>query len=409
MARSRTTVSIPQHGSERRSAGFLALYALAHAGGVLAFLPLLTLLLPLKVEAIAGDARLGVLTLATLAGAVAASAANIGFGHLSDRTYAARGSRTPWILAGLVATIASYGAIHAAVTTMTLVAAIVAFQLALNMMLAPLFAVMADAVPDAQKGVAGGLLAFATPAASIAGGLLAGTAWLDEGQRLAAICAVVVAMIAPLLLFARTRVVAAPPAAAAGAAATRPRIDLGLIWLSRLLVQVAGNVLFTYLLFFFEVVDASHPPIMVAGRIGQVTGIAFLASVPIAMLVGRASDRLGVRRPFLVAAAVSAAAGLTAMALAQGWAGAVAGYALFANGSALFLALHSAYAMQVLPSPAHRGRDLGLLNLTNTLPALLGPALTWLLVRGGGFHATLLVLAALTLAGGALIGVARRT
>src|SRR3546814_1221590 len=46
-----------------RSWRFLALYALANAGGVAAFLPLLTLLLPLKVQAVAGDERLVTLTL----------------------------------------------------------------------------------------------------------------------------------------------------------------------------------------------------------------------------------------------------------------------------------------------------------------------------------------------------------
>ena len=38
----------------------LLLYALACAGGVIGYLPLLTLLLPIKVELTAGDARIAV-------------------------------------------------------------------------------------------------------------------------------------------------------------------------------------------------------------------------------------------------------------------------------------------------------------------------------------------------------------
>src|SRR3546814_8584604 len=87
------------------------------------------------------------------------------------------------------------------------------------------------------------------------------------------------------------------------------------------------------------------------------------------------------------------------MALFPEWPSAVAGYGLFAIGSAVFLGLHSAYAMQILPSPAHRGRDLGILNLTNTLPALLGPALTWSLSTTERFTPVLLTLAVLTLIG----------
>ena len=40
--------------AERRSPGFLLIYALANAGGVIGYLPLLTLLLAIKVEALAG-------------------------------------------------------------------------------------------------------------------------------------------------------------------------------------------------------------------------------------------------------------------------------------------------------------------------------------------------------------------
>lgn len=383
-----------------RSARFLILYALANAGGVLAFLPLLTLLLPLKVEAVASDHRLGLLTIATLGGAIAASVSNIAFGHLSDRTYARHGSRKRWIAAGLVATVASYGGILAAGSAASLVGAVILFQAALNMLLAPLFATMADEVPDGQKGLAGGLLACAAPTGSIFGGLLTQIAWLGEGGRFAAVCALVVAMIVPLLLFAT-------PAAKEGVAheMVRPtrRGDLWLVWSARLLVQIAGNVLFTYLLFYFESVDRTRAPIAVATRAGHVTGIALLLSVPIAVGVGRLSDRAGTRKPFLLASATLTAIGLVAMARADGWAAAVAGYGAFACGLAVFLGLHSAYAMQMLPSPRHRGRDLGVLNLTNTVPALLGPALTWTLTDGADFGTTLIVLAILTAIGGVMV------
>jgi hypothetical protein len=39
---------------QHRSAAFMLAYALANTGGVLAYLPFLTLLLPLKVEALVG-------------------------------------------------------------------------------------------------------------------------------------------------------------------------------------------------------------------------------------------------------------------------------------------------------------------------------------------------------------------
>lgn len=384
-----------------RSPRFLALYALANAGGVFAFLPLLTLLLPLKVEAMAGADRLGLLTLATLGGAVAASVSNIVFGALSDRTHARIGTRRRWIAAGLLATIASYGAILLAATPVTLVGSVVAYQAALNMMLGPLFATMADEVPDDAKGLAGGLLSIASPFGSIAGGLLLAAHGLGEAGRFAVVCAAVAAMVAPLLVFAPVGGVPAEPPPPATRAIRR--LDLGFVWFARLLLQVAANVLFTYLLFFFESVAPSRDPLALGSWVGHVTGMAFLLSVPLALVVGRWSDRSGRRKPFLLAAALVTASGLATMAATRGLALAVLGFGLFACGSAVFFGLHSAYAMQILPSPEHRGRDLGVLNLTNTLPAVLGPALTWALATSESFQSVLLTLAGLSVLGGLLV------
>src|SRR3546814_3653659 len=58
------------------------------------------------------------------------------------------------------------------------------------------------------------------------------------------------------------------------------------------------------------------------------TTIAFALSIPIALLVGRASDRIGARKPFLMLATIVTAGGLLVMALFPEWPSAVAGYGL---------------------------------------------------------------------------------
>ena len=69
---------------QRQSLRFLALYALAAAGGAVAYVPFLTILLPVRVADVTSDG-VTVLAYAAFCGAVAASLANIGFGWLSDR------------------------------------------------------------------------------------------------------------------------------------------------------------------------------------------------------------------------------------------------------------------------------------------------------------------------------------
>ncbi len=96
------------------------------------------------------------------------------------------------------------------------------------------------------------------------------------------------------------------------------------------------------------------------------------------------------------------------MAVADDFTSGAAAFCVYATGESVFLALHAGFAMQLLPDSRHRGRDLGLLNLTNTLPALLGPTLTWALATPTDYDAVMLVLAALTLCGGLTILAARR-
>ena len=380
----------------RRSTGFLLVYALANAGGVIAYLPLLTLLLPIRVERLAGEARMDVLTAALVAGSVAASLSNILFGWLSDRSRARGTGRRRWVAGGLLATAASYGIVAAAASPWAIVGAVVLFQCAVNALLAPMLAIMAEEIPDAQKGVAGGLLALGNPLASLVSTLLIAGATLGEGARFALVPVAVAACVLPLVLV-RSRTVAQDEARAA----VRPaKADLAIAWGARLLVQVAGNVLSLYLLYYLESVAPEVPQRELAGWAGRLLTVSYLVPLPVAVLVGRFSDRIGRRKPFLLASAIVAALGVFGMAQAGGWAAGAIAFGVYATGSSVFLALHAAFAMQLLPDPRHRGRDLGLLNLANTLPGLLGPLLAWTLATPHDFRGVMLVLAALTLAGG---------
>ena len=386
-------------GGARRGMGFILLVALANAGGVIAFLPLLSLLLPVRIAEIAGEARIGLFTATVIAGAVAASLSNIGFGWASDRTRARGGGRRSWVVIGLVLLALSFAVVALARTPVTIILAVILFQVAVNALLAPLFAIMADEVPGTQMGLAGGLIALGSPLASAVGAAMIALALPGDGAQLAFILVMVLICIVPLL-----RV----PSVETGAvvSTTPPRLagrDLAVAWLARLLVQIAGNVLSLYLVYYFVSIAPEISAAKQVGPIGQLMTIAYLLPLPIAVLLGRWSDRIGRRKPFLVVAALLAALGLLGLALARDWTTAAAAFALYAMGSSVFLSIHSGFAMQLLPSADHRGRDLGLINLTNTLPALIGPALAWALSTPRDFGPIMLLLAALTLAGGALV------
>jgi MFS family permease len=219
---------------------------------------------------------------------------------------------------------------------------------------------------------------------------------LDEGSRLAIVAGAVTLCVAPLLA-TRARPTALP--------ADNPgvervlRHDLVVAWASRLLVQVAGAVMSLYLLYYFESIGPPASSEVVARHVGHVLAFSYFLPLPIAVLVGRWSDRTGRGKPFLLAAGMVSALGLLGMALAEDWTAGAAAFAVYSVGWSVFLALHSGFAMQLLPDPRHRGRDLGLLNLTNTLPQLAGPLMAWLLATPHDFDAALLTLAVLTTCG----------
>lgn len=381
--------------AERQSLRFLLLYALAWSGCSVAYVPFLTILLPVRVSHLAGAADVAWLAYVAFFGAIASSIANIVFGTLSD--HARR--RSPWIWAGLALSSAALLAVRLAQDLQVLVGIILVWQIGLNMMLAPLAALAGDCVPHRQKGLLGGLLAFAPALGAFSGAVVTIPGLASADGRLPLVALLVAACVAPVLLFGEPRPVDTSPEPLPDPSPPRnaPRIPgsaaVRRMWLARLSVQVAEAALFSYLYFWFRSID----PAIGDNATARVFSVVLVISVPAALLAGRWADRHN--RPILplVACALVATVGLCAMALARTLPLAVSAYALFGFASTIFLSLHSAQTLRVLRRTDHRGRDLGLFNLTNTVPSLIMPWLTLALVPTLGFTALFALLALLSL------------
>lgn len=390
----------------RQSARFLYLYALAAAGGAVAYIPFLTILLPVRVSSLAGDDAVSALAYIAFAGAISASLANIAFGWLSDLT----GTRRPWIVAGLVLSCLLLVSVRTATSVPVLIAVIVVWQVCLNMMLAPLAAWAGDFVPDDQKGLLGGLLSFSPAFGALSGALVTLPAVASPDARLALVAAMALGMVAPALLLGTPRpmpqLMTQPERdKAADTKEGAERTAVARMWMARLLVQIAEAMLFAYLLLWFRSIEPDYSDNDTATLFFMVLGIG----VPLALLTGRWSDKAG--RPIapLAASAGVAAVGLLLMALAPDLALAITGYVVFGLSSTVFLALHSSQTLRVLTKPRTRGRDLGLFNLTNTVPSLIMPWFALALVPTFGFSALFLLLSGLAaLACMLLLSITRR-
>ena len=369
----------------RQSRRFLYLYALAWAGGSVAYSPFLTVLLPGHLSATVGDAALDWLAYVAFTGAIVASLSGIVFGWLSDLTR----HRAGWIVGGMTLSCAMLLIAGRQTALIPLLVSIVFWQIGLNMMLAPLAALAGDTVPDEQKGMLGGLLAFAPALGALSGVIatLPGITGYDASLTVVAIC--VAAMVLPVLLFARP--VPQPALLIDPPEPVGPRRSMATsaMWWARLLLQIAEAALFAFLFLWLKSLNEATAEADTARLLVAV----FLVAIPIAIAAGKWADRR--ERPIvpLIVAAAVAAAGLASMALAQSYVFAVGSYFVFSVAAAVFLSLHTAQTLRVLPRPSRRGRDLGIFNLTNTLPSFIMPVLALLVVPKAGFAGLFALLA----------------
>lgn len=357
-------------------------FPLAFFGAHLAFMPVLVLLLPRRVEAIAGDGAPLVLSWILLAGAPAASIGNILAGHWSDRWLRRYGSRRGLIAIGLAALLASFGLLAISNTVALATAALIAFQLALNLAFAPLGVLLADYVPDDSKGAVAGLMGAALPA-SFAGISLLG--WLfpaDSDSAFIANGLIVAACMMPLLirwgfgpLIAPSlvgRAAPVPDRAAVGA-------DLFRAWIARFLVQTGAAFVLSFL--FLLVSTRIEAEAGWAGGRSASDAIALLSvgatclGVLGAVAGGRLSDGVRARRVPQAIAAAGMAASVGALGGGLSWPYFATAYGLSQLTLSAFLAINIALVAQLVGSSGRRGALLGLMNLAHTFPSILVPVI----------------------------------
>jgi MFS family permease len=368
-------------------------------------------LLPVRVADLIGhDAAVSWLSYIAFFGAIAASVGYIGFGHLSDIT----GRRRLWIWGGLTLSCLLLMAVSWVDDLPHLIALVVCWQLSLNMMLAPLAAMAGDHVPDSRKGLLGGLMAFAPGLGAVSGALVTIPGFASPDARLVLIAVLAVMCVTPVLIAGIQDLTPAPKAASPptpGSARTLRLHNSGRgalirMWLARLTVQVAEASLFAFLYLWFRSID----PSMTDNRTASVFSAILLVSAPLAIVIGGWADRRAQPVLPMIVCAACAAIGLMGMALAHNAQTGLYSYALFGTASTIFLAQHSAQTLRVLRRPDRRGRDLGLFNLTNTLPSLIMPWFALTLVPYFGFSGLFVLLALLSIVTGVLLApLARRS
>nr|WP_244517029.1 MFS transporter [Arthrobacter alpinus] len=342
----------------------------------------------------------GILALVTGAGAAVSLVANPLFGSFSDRTISRFGRRVPWVFIGaLLGTIGLIGLAGApTVAAMTLLWCLV--QLGCNGALAATTAAIPDQVPVRQRGSIGGLTSMGTVVGILLGAAIAAVVAGNFSLGFI-ICAVglLVGMV-PYLFFSNDQVLPAqarPPFTWLNFAkgfwiSPRRYPDFAWAWITRFLVNVGNHLVTLYLLFFLtDAVGYENPEFGVL----ILTGVYAVLTLITAVIGGRWTDKVGKRKPFVIASSAIIALAALILAFFPTWIGAVTGAAVLGIGYGVYLAVDFALLTQVLPSAVSRGKDMGVINVANSLPQVIAPLIAWPLVTLLGGYVTLYVVAAI--------------
>jgi MFS family permease len=345
-----------------------------------------------------------ILALVTGAGAAVSLVANPLFGAFSDRTTSRLGRRVPWVLFGAVlgaaALIALAGAPNVAI--MALLWCLV--QAGCNGAYAAITAAIPDRVPVPQRGAVGGLAAMGQTVGILIGAVIAAVVSGNFALGYLVCAGALVAGVA--LYFFRSddvplRAEARPPfnlaAFARGFWISPARYpDFAWAWLTRLLVNIGNHMVTLYLLFFLS--DAVHlketQGIEPAFGVLILTGLYAVMVIITSVIGGPLSDRMGKRKPLVIASSAIIALAALILAFAPTWAGAITGATVLGIGFGAYLAVDFALITQVLPSALDRGKDLGVINIANSLPQVLAPLIAFPFVTLWGGYVSLYVAAA---------------
>ena len=108
--------------------------------------------------------------------------------------------------------------------------------------------------------------------------------------------------------------------------------------------------------------------------------IAAAVSILSTVLGGILSDRLKRRKLFVIFGMCIMAASMLLLAFFQVWIAVVVAAAVLGFGLGAYLAVDVAIVTLVLPSAKDRAKDMGIINIANTLPHSIAPIIAGLLL-----------------------------
>jgi MFS family permease len=339
------------------------------------------LLLPFQIGLLDPANKVVILSFFTSITVLIALFANPLAGAFSDRTTSRFGRRRPWIFVGGLLTVVGLLFMWQANSIPLLFLGYCLVELFSNLALATLVATIPDQVPENQRGTVSGIFGLATGLGGILGAILAGQIFKSAPTNAYVVMFLIVLVTTiPFALLLHDKVLPKGymPAFHLGAFLknfwVNPRRypDFGWAWLTRFVPFVGYFLGITYIFYYLE--DVVKYPAALQGA-STFSIIAAVVSLLSTLLGGFLSDRFQRRKLFVIAGMIIMAISFLLLAFFQSWIAVLVAAAVLGFGLGAYLAVDVAIVTLVLPSAENRAKDMGIVNIANTLPHSVAPVL----------------------------------
>ncbi|SIT02986.1 MFS transporter [Alicyclobacillus vulcanalis] len=351
----------------------------------------LALLLTLKFLAIDPQHVTADFSVSTAIGGILQLIANYVGGFMSDRTTLAFGKRRTWMLIGGLFGSACLVGIGSAGRVETVVAFYALSVIFFAFVSSSVSALIPDQVEESKRGTASGIIGVFNPAAILLGmalmNIVNGASIMTKFAFIAIISTLTIVTSCALIRDSKgTRRSATHGHAVSWSRIyPNPRQFPSFTWgvLTRFFASVAfasQSFISLYLIQKFHIATSHVTGLMTAMMLIQTICLA-LSSI----LGGAMSDKVRRQKPFVFTSAVIMAVGVGIMAFASSLLEAFLGFAVVGLGYGAYLAVDIALIARILPNPADRAKDFGIMNIASSLPNSIVPTIAPSLIAVGGF------------------------
>lgn len=369
-------------------------------------------LLPAKIGQLAPADKVGLVAAASAIAMTVATIANIIAGAFSDVTRTKHGKRTPWIVINsILSAICMVGLSMAKSVTVLLVIWGV-YQAVLNAVVAPMIAQISDRVAPKWRGTISSFygmgMAFGNYGSGIIASQFIGPSAISTGMQILATFAFVGGLLSAYLAKEPSNL--DQPKAKFDAATikqnfmfpTKGAKDYYLALIGKLMMVTGQYVIVGYQLYIFTDYmklskGATSSSIATMSAILMVTGIIFTA------LAGPIADHMHrLKAPVALTTILLGVGAFFPFLSAKPWT--MFAYAVIAGiGMGAYNAVDQALNVAVLPNPETAAKDLGIINMANTLGQVFGPLIAAAVISSMGYRAMFPVETAICVVGGLLI------